>query len=185
MFLLSSNDYSDIEKHDIGVCEKQTAKLNIMFALANLYLADRKSWRLIQCALRTKKMTYFCVFSFRDGCAFLYLRALKKCLLCHRICTRIQNICKEIIKLDLHRSCEKIQQQNDHNRKGQFSVSCKCGLPCNIPLTVVIRIDKIRCLYGWSDKKNWFMFPTSEIAKSTISILSAFSFCQFAFCTNL
>ena len=74
--------------------------------------------------------------------------SFEKCLLCHRICTRIQNICKEIIKLDLHRSCEKIQQQNDHNRKGQFSVSCKCGLPCNIPLTVVIRIDKIRCLTG-------------------------------------
>ena len=55
-------------------------------------------------------------------------------------------MCGEGERFNLHRSCEKIQQQNDHNRKGQFSVSCKCGLPCNIPLTVVIRIDKIRCL---------------------------------------
>ena len=75
-----------------------------------------------------------------------FISSFEKRLFCHRIRTRIKNICKEIVKLDLHRSCEKIQQPNDHDRKSQFPVSCKCGLLRNIPLTVVIRIDKLRCL---------------------------------------
>lgn len=108
--------------------------------------------------------------------------SFEECLFCNRIGIRIQNIHKEIVKLYLHCSCKKIQQQNNHNRKCQFPVSYKRCLLCNIPFAIIIRIDKLRIFASDLIKE---LVHVSDLRNSKIhyfdfvNSLFAQNYCQF------